>query len=142
METLKDILDKYTLNEVEQQLRLFVASAEDYQDVLKLSLALVFVLKQSVELLSQQDLSSYPDLVRQKLEKAQNDAKQSIAPHQERFKADSDLMRALQLSEDNTIKKLSSNITQDLYQCEQIMKQLVDSLQNMPTEEMQQTISS
>lgn len=139
METLKEILDKYTLKDVEQELKTFVFSAKEYPDILKLTHALMILMRQAIDLFSQQDLSSYPDIVRKKLEDARDDARQRVDQHRERFDADGDLIQILGLCDDDTIKKLSSKIDGDLKQCEQIMNQLVKTLKTYSTEQLSES---
>lgn len=137
METLKDILDKYTLKDIEQELKMFVLSAKEYPDILKLTHALMFLMRQALDLFSGQDLSSYPDIVRKRLEDERDKAKQCLDCHRERFNVDGNLEQILGLCDDDTIKKLSKEINQNLTQCEQIMNQLVNTLQTRtPTEEL------
>lgn len=142
METLKEILDKYTLKNVEQELNTFVYSAKGYPDVLKLTLALMILMRQAVDLFSQQDLSSYPDIVRKKLEDARDDARQCVDQYKERFDADGDLIQILGLCDDETIKKLSSEIDGNLKQCEQIMNQLVKTLETYSTEQLSESAAA
>lgn len=142
METLKEILDKYTLKNVEQELNTFVYSAKGYPDVLKLTFALMTLMRQAVDLFSQQDLSSYPDIVRKKLEDERDVAKQCIDQHSDRFDADGDLMQILGLCDDETIKKLSSEIDGNLKQCEQIMNQLVKTLETYSTKQLSESAAA
>ena len=139
MEDLKTMLDKYQLKDLEKQLELFVSSAEKYPDVLKLTLALTFILRQSVELLSKQDISAFIGIVRKKLEDLENSAKQCLEQYQRQFNADIDLMHVLGLCDDANISKLSGEISDRLVECEKIIKELVDELQKLPTEQLPNT---
>lgn len=139
MADLKTMLDEYQLKDLEIQLGSFVSSAEKYPDVLKLTLALTFILRQSVELLSKQDISVFIGIVRKKLEDSENSAKQCLEQYQRQFNADIDLMHVLGLCDDANISKLSGEISDRLVECEKIIKELVDELQKLPTEQLPNT---
>lgn len=139
MADLKTMLDEYQLKDLEIQLGSFVSSAEKYPDVLKLTLALTFILRQSVELLSKQDISAFIGIVRKKLEDSENSAKQCLEQYQRQFNADIDLMHVLGLCDDANISKLSGEISDRLVECEKIIKELVDELQKLPTEQLPNT---
>ncbi len=139
MADLKTMLDEYQLKDLEIQLGSFVSSAEKYPDVLKLTLALTFILRQSVELLSKQDISAFIGIVKKKLEDSENSAKQCLEQYQRQFNADIDLMHVLGLCDDANISKLSGEISDRLVECEKIIKELVDELQKLPTEQLPNT---
>lgn len=138
MADLKTMLDENQLKDLEIQLGSFVSSAEKYPDVLKLTLALTIILKQSVELLSKQDISAFIGIVKKELEDSKNSAKQCLEQYQRQFDADLDLMHVLVLCNDatTTISKLKGEISESLVKSEEKIKELVNELQKLPTEQL------
>lgn len=134
-ETLKIMLDKkLPITDINSSISLFVHSADDYPDKLKVTFIILNLIKEATGLLHSISLNDFNSQVKEKVNEIDSQAKSLVELYNMHLQQNKDIASLLTDGDDNGMVDLQHKIEELLKAYDGVLKKLVEYRDRLPIE--------
>ena len=131
MENLRSIL-QYPMAEVQEQLNLFVHSADGYENKLKLYFALLTIISESSALMRTIDINDFLEKVRNLLDDVNSEKSELAREYHIQFFQDKEIATVLADNGAGHLLELQQSVSKALDEFERLLRTIVQTREQLP----------